>query len=172
MRPHCPVTHGLAALLLAAWTLSSAQAADVAATVYGPGVWRFDALQVFTPDSVLELQIIGIGGGPCAPCSPTLVFEQGVHYGGTLRVTMAPGWFVYPSQGYTLFSVWTAPATGRFHSIELPALDPSLGWNTDSLYTSGSIMAQSPVPEPAAWLLGLAGLAGLGLRAGRRIRTA
>ncbi len=167
-RPH-PLARHPATLLLAALALAGSQAASAATTVYGPGVWRFDTPQVFGPDSVLELQIIGIGGGPCAPCSPTLVFEQGVHYDGTLRVTMTPSSFVYASQGYTLFSVWSAPPTGRFHTVELPVLDPSLGWNTDSLYSSGSIMAQSPVPEPAAWLMALLGLAGV---AGRRIRTA
>ncbi len=158
----------LAALLLAA-AAAGAQGAEPATETYGPGEWRFTTPKVFGPDSVLALQIIGIGGAPCVRCSPILVFEQGVHYDGTLRVTMTPSSFVYASQGYTLFSVWSAPASGRFHTIELPLLDPSLGWNTDSLYSNGSIMAQSPVPEPAAWLLGLAGL---GLLAARRIRTA
>lgn len=163
----------LAAWLLASSAMSGALAAEPATETYGPGAWYFQEPKVFGPDSVLELQIIGIGGGPCSPCSPTLVFEQGVHYDGTLRVTMAPSWFVYASQGYTLFSVWTALPTGRFHTIELPQLDPSLGWNTDSLYSNGSIMAQSPVPEPAGWLLGLAGLGVLaGLARQRHIRTA
>lgn len=168
-----PALHTLArplcAGLLAALPWLVAAAAEPATETYGPGVWHFTAPKVFAPDSVLELQITGIGGGPCDPCSPILVFEQGVHYDGTLRVTMDPSWFVYASQGYILFSVWTAPPTGRFHTIELPTLDPSLGWNTDSLYTNGSIMAQSPVPEPASWLLALGGMAVL---LGRRVRTA
>ena len=164
-----PLTKPLCAGLLAALPWLGAAAAEPATESFGPGVWHFTAPKVFAADSVLELQIIGIGGGPCSPCSPTLVFEQGVHYDGTLRVTTNPSWFVYASQGYTLFSVWSTPATGRFHTIELPALDPSLGWNTDSPYSNGSIMAQSPVPEPAGWLLALGGSAVL---AGRRIRIA
>lgn len=152
----------LAISALVASALSAAQAAEPPPpVVYGPGVWVLDARQVFAADAVLELQIHGIGAGPCEPCFPTLVFKDSVSFDGTLRVTMNDNSFMYASLTYGLFSYWNSLPSGRFSRIELPDLPPSLGWSTDSLYNSGYIMVQSPagVPEPATWALWLAGLA-------------
>jgi hypothetical protein len=178
---HLPAQAHLARMSAAAAALAmvcaDARATDAlppATAVYGAGVWRFDTPQVFGTDSVLELQITGIGGGPCDPCHPLLVFEQGVQFGGALRVTMVPGDFVYGSQGYTLFSYWQSLPEGQFSTVQLPGLPDGLGWATD-LYISGSIRALQPVPEPAAWALWLAALgagAGLAQRARQAVRTA
>lgn len=161
----------LAATLLAVGAPVRAQSQSAATMTYGPGVWHFDTPQVFTPDSVLALQITGIGGGPCDPCHPLLVFEQGVRFAGTLRVTMTPDWFFYASQGYTLFSYWNVLPEGQFSVVELPALPDGLAWQSD-LYIGGTIRALAPlaVPEPGTWALWLAGLAA-GAGVARRVRT-
>ena len=54
-----------------------------------------------------------------------------------------------------------------FDHVDLPALPPHHGWNTDSLYTSGRLLLTAAVPEPAMPALWLAGLAGLALLARR-----
>jgi PEP-CTERM motif len=141
--------------------------------VHGPGVWTLDTAQAFAADGVLALQIHGIAAGPCNPCVPTLVFKQGVSFDGTLRVTMNDHSFMYASLTYWLFHYGGGLPSGRFSRIELPRLDPSLGWNTDSLYVSGHIIVQSPhaVPEPSTGALWLAGLALAGGVARRRHRA-
>ena len=57
----------------------------------------------------------------------------------------------------------------HFDHVDLPALPPHHGGNTDSLYTSGRLLlTAAAVPEPAMPALWLAGLAGLALLARRR----
>lgn len=167
-----PCGRWLATGLLAAWPLAQASEAPPP-VVYGPGVWELDTPQAFAADGVLELQIHGIGAGPCDPCVPTLVFKDSVHFDGTLRVTMNDNSFMYASLTYWLFAYHGSLPSGQFSRIELPGLDPSLSWNTDSLYTSGYIMVQSPaaVPEPTTWALWLAGLVLAGGLARRRHGT-
>ena len=174
MRTLPPISRCLAAGLLAGSALSGAVAAPPATEVYGPGEWYFDEPKVFGPDSVLELQITGIGGGPCVRCSPILVFKQGVQFDGTLRVVMEPSWFIYASQFYVLFSFWSARPEGQFSQVELPALTGDLSWKISDLYINGMIQAQSPlaVPEPATWALWLGGLGVVAGLARRRVRTA
>lgn len=50
--------------------------------------------------------------------------------------------------------------SGTFSSIDLPALDASLYWNTADLYTDGRISVQAPTPEPGTFLLIAAALGG------------
>lgn len=163
---HRPIASAMCSAVLALATVPSA--VQAATEVYGPGEWHFTTPTLFAPDDVLELQIIGVGGPPCVVCSPIMVFEQGVSFAGTLRVTMEPAWFFYAGQTYTLFSYWTSPPVGHFGHVDLPALPAGLAWNTDSLYNSGTIQVQQPVPEPAVWALWLGGTILMGVRARRR----
>jgi hypothetical protein len=137
-----------------------------------PGVHVFDAPQVFSPDSVLELVLSG--GLGCDPCNTVLIFQNTVHFDGTLRLTMDDKFIPWGGHLIGLFSYrgmpdvpGTALPSGRFHTLDLPPLDPSQGWSTDSLYATGSVLLAQLVPEPstpALWLTGGALLAGLRLR--------
>ena len=177
----------LAAAGLAALLPVTAQALDIgnqttAHVLLAPGLHIFDTPQVFGPDSVLELVLSG-GVGCASPCHTQIQFQNTVHFDGTLKITMDDAFLTWGGHLMTLFSYWGIPNTpgtglpsGRFHALDLPPLDPSLGWSTDSIYSSGSILLAQLGPEPttlALWLGGGALRAGLAHR--RRpaaIRTA
>ncbi len=160
-----PALHLWTAAALAA-TWAPAQAAQT--VVFTPGVWTLDTPQAFAADGVLELQLIG--QGLCDPCNALLVFQNTVDFAGTLRLSLTNDLFAYAGRRFLLFSYTHSMPSGLFSQIDLSALPGPLNWNTDSLYTSGSVMIQSPsaVPEPAAWMLCLLGAAGLvGMRLAR-----
>ena len=176
-----PARRLLAAASLAALLPTAALAVDTVTTLrLGPGWHVFDTPQVFGPDSMLELVLSG-GAGCTLPCHSQVLFQNTVHFDGTLKITMDDRFITWGGHLMLLFSYrgvpdvpGTALPTGRFHTLELPALDPSLGWSTDSLYSSGTILLAQLVPEPATWALWLGGgglLAGLAQRR-RRPATA
>ena len=144
-----------------------------------PGVHVFDAPQVFGADSVLELVLSG--GLDCDPCNTVVVFRNTVHFDGTLMLTMDDKFIPWGGHLIWLFSYLgipdvpgTALPTGRFHTLDLPTLDPSQAWGTDSLYTTGSVLLAQVVPEPstpALWLAGGTFLAGLTRRGNRMARA-
>lgn len=184
----CPRAPALCLLAAAgvAMLLPLAAQADPAGTHLRlePGIHVFDTPQVFGPDSVLELVLSG--GLGCSPCNTLVVFEHTVHFDGTLKLTMEDSFLRWGGQLIWLFSYrgipdvpGTALPTGRFHTLDLPALYPNQGWGTDSIYSNGSVLLAQLVPEPsslAMWLAGGALLAGLGrcrrLPAAGAIRTA
>ncbi len=137
-----------------------------------PGVHVFDTPQVFGPDSVLELVLSG--GLGCDPCNTVVAFRDTVHFDGTLKLTMDDRFLPWGGHSIQLFSYrgiadvpGTALPSGRFHTLDLPALDASQGWGTDSLYSNGTVLLAQLVPEPATWALWLLGgalLAGVALR--------
>jgi hypothetical protein len=168
----------LAAAGLAALLPITAQAVDIgnqstAHVRLAPGLHIFDTPQVFGTDSVLELVLSG-GLGCASPCHTQLQFRHTVHFDGTLKITMDDAFLTWGGHRMFLFSYWgipdtpgTALPTGRFHTLELPPIDASLGWSTDSIYSSGTILLAQLVPEPsslALWLGGGALLAGLAYR--------
>jgi hypothetical protein len=105
-----------------------------------------------------------------------------VHFDGTLKITMDDRFLPWGGHLMFLFGYrgvpdvpGTALPTGRFHTLDLPPLDPSLGWSTDSIYASGSILLAQLVPEPATWALWLGGgalLAGVARLRRPAVRTA
>jgi Tol biopolymer transport system component len=87
---------------------------------------------------------------------------------GALDVRLLDG-FV-PSYGSTFDLLEFGSLLGRFDTIELPALDGGLDWDTTSLYTTGTITA---VPEPQSAILGFVALLFVyAARLMRRLRTA
>jgi hypothetical protein len=178
----CPRTPALRLLVAAGLValLPLAVQADPAGTHLRlePGVHVFNTPQVFGPDSVLELVLSG--GLGCNPCNTQVVFEHTVHFDGTLKLTMDDSFIRWGGHQIWLFSyrgIPDVPGTGlpagRFHTLDLPPLDPTQGWGTDSLYTNGTVLLAQLVPEPsslAMWLAGGVLLAGLGRR--RRLPTA
>lgn len=84
---------------------------------------------------------------------------------GLLRVNLAGG---APLASYALFS---APASGRFDTVELVGLDAAQWRTTLSYGDSGVALQISAVPEPGTWALLAGGLAVVGVLARRR-RTA
>lgn len=173
-----PSMHLLAAAGLAALLPVTAQAVDIgnqstAHVLLAPGLHIFDTPQVFGPDSVLELVLSG-GLGCASPCHTQVQFQHTVHFDGTLKITLDDAFIPWGGHLMFLFSYRGIPDTpgtalpsGRFHTLDLPPLDASLGWSTDSIYSSGSILLAQLVPEPstlALWLGGGALLAGLAHR--------
>lgn len=159
----------LAAAAMALLAPATAQAADSPQVLrLEPGLHVFDQPQVFAPDSVLELVLSG-GVGCVSPCHTQVMFQNTVHLDGTLKLTMDEHFI--PWGGHLMFLFiyrgvadmpGTALPTGRFHTLDLPALDASQGWSTDSLYSNGSVLLAQLVPEPstpALWLGGGALLA-------------
>ena len=76
-------------------------------------------------------------------------------FGGTLNVSNISGTLV-ANDTFNLFD-WSS-TSGTFGTINLPALNPGLSWDTGSLYTNGTITV---IPEPRAALLGAIGLLAL-----------
>jgi hypothetical protein len=76
-------------------------------------------------------------------------------FGGTLNVSNISGTLV-ANDTFNLFD-WSN-TSGTFGTINLPALDPGLSWDTGSLYTNGTITV-IPEPNVAALLGGLGTLA-------------
>lgn len=161
----------LAAAGIALLAPAAAQSADSPQVLrLEPGLHVFDQPQVFASDSVLELVLSG-GVGCASPCHSQLLFKSTVHFDGTLKLTLDDQFMPWGGHPMFLFMYWGVPdmpgtglPTGRFHTLDLPPLDPSQGWSTDSLYTNGSILLAQLVPEPptpALWLGGVALLAAL-----------
>ncbi|HOB95565.1 MAG TPA: hypothetical protein PK306_23655 [Aquabacterium sp.] len=178
-----PALPWLATAGMALLATGTAHAADTPAVLrLEPGLHVFDQPQVFAPDGVLELVLSG-GVGCASPCHSQLLFKNTVHFDGTLKLTMDDQFLAWGGHQMVLFIYWGVPdmagtglPTGHFHTLDLPQLDPSQGWGTDSLYTNGSILLAQLVPEPptpALWLGGAALLAALArARRPAAVRTA
>lgn len=84
-----------------------------------------------------------------------------LQHGSTLDVTLV-GWF--PQEPGDIFDILDfSHLTGTFTTLNLPDLGPGLWWDTDALYTDGTL---GVVPEPAT--LSLLALGGLALLLRRR----
>ena len=67
---------------------------------------------------------------------------------GTLDVDFAGGFSASAGQSFDVLDWGTL--NGAFFTLDLPALDPGLNWDTSQLYTNGTLAV---VPEPNAALL-------------------
>lgn len=113
--------------------------------------------------STLALSLAGDAAVPLR-FSGSVLFDLG----SSLTVTLADGFVPSLGQSLRLFDYTLAPE-GRFDALNLPALAPTLVWNTSGLYTSGLLAVQA-VPEPGSWALMLGGAALLGGWMRRRAR--
>ena len=109
-----------------------------------------------TADGLLDLKL--------GETSDRLVVTGGFTLGGLLRVGWFDGFSPLTGTSYDLFDFGSS--AGTFESLDLPALDAGLAWDTTALYSSG-IITVSAVPEPGASAL-LAGLGVLVLELRRR----
>jgi len=138
---------------------------------YVKGVGNFNDVSfsgTFSPG--LSPAIVGVGSISFVNSS-TLIMEIGgltpgsqydqLDIGGTvaldglLDVDLINGF--NPSLGDS-FLILDGPTTGIFANFSFPSINPGLTWDTSDLYTSG-LLKISPIPEPAAGVLALAGLA-------------
>ncbi len=102
------------------------------------------------PSGVLEMEL---GGTAAGREYDQLDVEGLLSLGGKLEVALLDGFMPRFGDAFDLLNYGTL--AGRFDTIDLPALDPGLVWDTSTLYSTGAITA---VPEPAGWLFALVGL--------------
>lgn len=137
-----------------------------------PGSGGAEGSVVFGSANVYRAEIGGLAAG-----SGFDHFTVGdrLSLGGTLQLSWWGGFEAQAGQRFDLFD-WGS-VSGSFAAIDLAAaaLEPGLRWDTSRLLLDGSV-AVTAVPEPGAWALMLAGLAGLARarrrRAGRSVLVA
>jgi hypothetical protein len=83
----------------------------------------------------------------------TLTINAGVTLGVSVSGPLSNG------SSYDILNWADSSESGTFATVNLPALDPGLFWDTSKLYVDGTIQV---IPEPAALLM-LIVAAGLGL---------
>lgn len=111
-------------------------------------------------DSPILMALGGTTPGFCDPCSDKIVFDGAVTLeGGPLNVVWWNGFQGRAGDRFDLFD-FNGGLVGRFGSLDLPALDAGLRWQTEALYADG-VLSVAAVPEPAAWALWLLGTAAL-----------
>lgn len=142
-----------------------------------PAVVRDTAADVFDAASTLSIDLGGLVPGTCegAGCAAhgQVIFDGGVRFnGGMLEIDLYNGFVPAVGEAFHIL-IYGATHTGSFGALSLPALDTGLSWNTDDLYTTGSISIVSDsgvmnaVPEPAGTAAILAGAAVPALRSRR-----
>jgi len=107
-------------------------------------------------DSPILMELGGTTPGNCAQCSDKIVFNGSVTLeGGPLNVVWWNGYAGRAGDHFDLFD-FNGGLTGSFGSVNLPALEPGLVWQTAELYSDG-VLRVAPVPEPGTWVLMLLG---------------
>jgi hypothetical protein len=135
----------------------------------GPATMTFTQPLSLGGSATLLMELGGAAGGGAV--HDQLVFGGAgtLALGGTLSVTLGGGFSPMLGDSFDLFALASAPS-GTFATLNLPALDPGLNWDTDELYTTTGTI--SVVPEPTSLgLLTTAAVAALfatGLIRGRR----
>lgn len=90
-----------------------------------------------------------------------------ITFGGTLQVVLHGGFVPNAGDAFDLFN-FTSAGSSAFAFLDLPDLAEGLSWNTDLLYTSGTIsVTGSAIPEPSTYAA-LAGFAVLAFALRRR----
>lgn len=111
---------------------------------HSPGSTHFTGNATFHSGELL-MELAGTGAGQY----DTVVVDNALHAGGTLRVELTSG-FV-PVLGNTFDLLDFASVDGKF-ALELPALPDDLRWDVSQLYTAG-VLAVRAIPEPASGVL-------------------
>jgi hypothetical protein len=118
------------------------------AGVIAPG----DGIGVITDDGDLSLwggaALRMELGGNSAPFYDRFDVTGAFNFGGALDVSLVNGFTPQAGDRFDLFDF--SAGLGGFSSIHLPALDPSLSWNTNALYSTGVIAAEKAgITSPA-----------------------
>jgi hypothetical protein len=108
---------------------------------------------VFGPFNTLTMQL---GGTVLGDDYNHITFTGTAVLGGALDVVLI--WNFDPAPGDS-FDLFDGNTTGTFSSINLPALDPGLTWNTSEFASDGILLV---VPEPGSGALATLGLMALG----------
>jgi RNA polymerase sigma factor (sigma-70 family) len=95
---------------------------------------------VLAPTNTLTMELSGLTPGSQYD---QILISRNLFLGGNLDVELIYGFKPRFGQSFILFN---GDFSGEFSQITLPSLDRDLQWDTDSLYTTGSIHV---VPEPA-----------------------
>ena len=100
-----------------------------------------------------------LGGLQAGTAYDQINFLGSVLYDSSARLALSLVGGFAPALGdqFQLFNYSQGPF-GQFSALSLPTLAPGLVWNTADLYSGGSISV-SAVPEPASWLMAMAGVA-------------
>lgn len=86
--------------------------------------------------ATVRMELAGVGGSQ----HDRITAAASLSLGGTLEVTLAPGFTPTVGQSFDLLD-W-ATRTGTFANVSLPSIS-GIGWNTSQLYTTGVISAIS-----------------------------
>ncbi len=134
---------------------------DGAVTVMGtvspgesPGLLTVDNM-TFGSGSMLNIEIAGTAPGTLYDVlNSTGAID--LQSGSTLKLIFLNG---FSPDIYNIFDIMNfSSLTGAFSNLDLPVLNSGLHWDTDNLYSDGTL---SVVPEPATWLLLALGATGL-----------
>lgn len=119
---------------------------------------NFDAF--YGSDSPITMELGGTNPGNCDQCSDKIIFNGAVTLeGGPLNVVWWKEYRGRAGDSFDLFD-FNGELTGRFGSMNLPALDSGLFWQTGQLYSDG-VLNVAAVPEPNAWVMLLFGAGAL-----------
>jgi T5SS/PEP-CTERM-associated repeat protein len=137
-------------------------------TVYGtfaprqsPADTLLDGAFVLTNDGTLEMELTGYLPG--AEYDRLTVTDLST-LDGTLAILLLDGFSPVYGSTFDLFN-WDGDVSGTFAVTNLPSLSGDLFWDTNSLYTDGTLTV---VPEPSTFLLLGAGLAAFGIASIRK----
>ncbi|MBI5686229.1 MAG: hypothetical protein HZC54_14245 [Verrucomicrobia bacterium] len=115
--------------------------AGVIAPGDSPGVITDDGNLTLLGSATMSMEL----GGADASLYDEFDVTGALNFGGTLDVSLVNGYTPHGGDWFDLFDF--SAGLGAFSQINLPNLDPSLYWNTNSLYTSGGISVAQ-----AAWM--------------------
>ena len=125
-----------------------------------PAVVTIDFDVFYGSDSPILMELGGTTPGLCDRCSDKIIFNGAVTLeGGPLNVVWWNGYHGQAGDSFDLFD-FNHGLTGRFGSVNLPALDTGLLWQTADLYADG-VLRVAAVPEPGNWTLMLLGACAL-----------
>jgi len=124
-----------------------------------PAVVTIEFDVFYGSDSPILMELGGTSPGNCAQCGDKIIFNGLVTLeGGPLNVVW---WNDYHGKAGDTFDLFdfnrVGGLTGTFGTVNLPALDAGLLWQTEDLYGEG-VLRVAAVPEPVNGVLMLLGI--------------